>query len=56
MSKCDHSKIPFGGHCGWKDCPNYRGRCATHKTWHEGAYTAECVPIITEVTATQKAA
>lgn len=44
MNKCEHSKIPFGGHCGWSDCPNYRGTCKSHVRWTETAYTDECRP------------
>lgn len=30
---CVHAKIPYGGHCAWKWCLNYRGKCDVHRTY-----------------------
>lgn len=29
--RCGHSKIPYGGHCAFIECPNYRRKCYVHE-------------------------
>lgn len=28
--QCSHNKIPYGGHCAFVTCPNYRRKCDVH--------------------------